>query len=164
MSCRRNPGPSTLDPRASTLAPQFALRARTVLPISRPPITDGAVLISGDRIAAVGRWRDLSAKFYGKVLDLGEVALLPGLVNAHCHLDYTNMAGQFPPPKLFTDWIKLITTTKAGWGYSEFAESWLAGSKMLARTGTTSVGDIESLPELLPEVWQATPLRVFSFL
>ncbi len=35
---------------------------------------------------------------------------------------------------------------------------------MLARTGTTTVGDIESLPELLPEVWDAVPLRVFSFL
>ncbi len=35
---------------------------------------------------------------------------------------------------------------------------------MLLRTGTTTVGDIEMVPELLPEVWSATPLRVFSFL
>jgi cytosine/adenosine deaminase-related metal-dependent hydrolase len=88
---------------------------------------------------------------------------MPGLVNAHCHLDYTHMAGQFPPPKTFTDWIKLITTTKAEWSYTEFAESWLAGARMLLRTGTTTVGDIETVPELLPEVWEATPLRVVSF-
>src|SRR5882724_6125319 len=140
------------------------LRARTVVPISQPPIADGAVVVENGRIAALGRWKDLATHETGHALDLGEVALLPGLVNAHCHLDYTNMAGQFPPPKLFTDWIKLITTTKAGWGYSEFAESWLAGSKMLLRTGTTTVGDIESVPELLPEVWGATLLRVISFL
>jgi cytosine/adenosine deaminase-related metal-dependent hydrolase len=86
------------------------------------------------------------------------------LVNAHCHLDYTNMAGQFPPPKIFTDWLKLITATKSGWGFSDYAESWLAGSRMLVQSGTTTVGDIEAVPELLPTAWEATPLRVFSFL
>jgi len=35
---------------------------------------------------------------------------------------------------------------------------------MLLRTGTTTVADIEAMPDLLPEVWNATPLRVFSFL
>jgi cytosine/adenosine deaminase-related metal-dependent hydrolase len=35
---------------------------------------------------------------------------------------------------------------------------------MLLRTGATTVGDIEMVPELLPEVWTATPLRVISFL
>jgi len=89
---------------------------------------------------------------------------MPGLVNAHCHLDYTDMAGQFQPPKVFSDWLKLITETKAGWTYSDYAASWLKGARMLVRTGTTSVADIEAVPELLPEVWGGTPLRVFSFL
>ena len=146
------------------LKSQLLLRARIVAPISRAPINDGAVLVSGERIAAVGPWRNLSASVSAKSLDLGEMVLLPGLVNAHCHLDYTHMAGQFPPPKRFTDWIKVITTTKAEWAYSEFAASWLEGGKMLLRTGTTTVGDIENVPELLPDVWEATPLRVISFL
>src|SRR5439155_12184725 len=47
---------------------------------------------------------------------------------------------------------------------SDYAQSWLNGAKMLVRTGTTTVADIEAVPELLPEVWQTTPLRVFSFL
>jgi len=140
------------------------LRARIVLPISRPAIPNGAVAVSGERIIEVGPWRDLSAAHTGEILDLGDTVLMPGLVNAHCHLDYTNMAGQFPPPKVFTDWIKLITTTKAEWSYSEFAESWIAGAKMLVRSGTSTVGDIEAVPELLPDVWEATPLRVISFL
>ena len=95
---------------------------------------------------------------------MGERVLMPGLVNAHCHLDYTDMAGQFLPPKVFSDWLKLITVAKADWGYSEYATSWLHGARMLVRTGTTSVADVEAVPELLPEVLQATPLRVFSFL
>ena len=35
---------------------------------------------------------------------------------------------------------------------------------MLLRSGTTTVGDIEAVPQLLPKMWKATPLRVFSFL
>jgi cytosine/adenosine deaminase-related metal-dependent hydrolase len=132
--------------------------------VSRPAIEDGAVVISGGRIAAIGTWRSLRAHFNGRVQDLGEMVLLPGLVNAHCHLDYTHMAGLFPPQKKFSDWIKLITTEKAHWTYSDYARSWLDGAKMLVRSGTTMVADIEAVPELLPEVWDSTPLRVLSFL
>ena len=145
-------------------ARQLLLRARLVLPVSAPPIPDGAVLISRNRLSAVGRWRVLSRQSAGVTLDLGDVILMPGLVNAHCHLDYTDMAGQFLPPSVFSDWLKLITATKAGWGYSDFAQSWVHGAHMLVRTGTTTVADIEAVAQLLPEVWSATPLRVFSFL
>ncbi|EEF61072.1 amidohydrolase family protein [Pedosphaera parvula] len=140
------------------------VRARTILPVSRPPIEDGAISISGHRIRFVGPWKDVSRTSQRRAIDLGDVILLPGLINAHCHLDYTHMAGQFPPPKVFTDWIKLITAGKGTWSYSEFALSWIEGAKMLLRTGTTTVGDIEAIPELLPDVWASTPMRIFSFL
>jgi len=140
------------------------LRSRVVLPISQPPIEDGAVLISGNRIARVGPWKDFSASEGDSVTDLGDVILMPGLINAHCHLDYTDMAGLIPPQKSFTDWIRLMLSTKAGWNYSEYAESWIAGAKMLLRTGTTTVVDFEAVPELIPDVWSATPLRVVSLL
>jgi aminodeoxyfutalosine deaminase len=156
MSARLNPPP----PGHSS----FLLRARLVLPVSRPAIPNGAVLVAGRHIAALGRWRDLSRHAPRRVVDLGDTVLMPGLVNAHCHLDYTDMAGQLPPPKIFTDWLKLITEAKAGWTYSDYAQSWLRGAQMLVRTGTTTVADIEAVPQLLPETWEATPLRVVSFL
>jgi cytosine/adenosine deaminase-related metal-dependent hydrolase len=140
------------------------LRARLVIPISGPPIEDGAVLVSDGRIKRVGRSRDLVSLAGEGGTDLGEVVLMPGLVNAHCHLDYTDLAGQFPPPRVFSDWLKQITTAKAQWEYSDYAQSWLKGARMLVRTGTTTVGDIEAVPALLPEVWNSTPLRVVSML
>jgi cytosine/adenosine deaminase-related metal-dependent hydrolase len=106
----------------------------------------------------------LKSEAGGEIVDLGEVVLLPGLVNTHCHLDYTDMAGELPPPETFTDWIPLITAAKTAWSYSDYARSWLRGAHMLLRNGTTTVADIEAMPDLLPEVWDATPLRVFSFL
>jgi cytosine/adenosine deaminase-related metal-dependent hydrolase len=143
----------------------LVLRARVLVTVQRPPLDDGAVVIRNGRVAAVGRWRGLRSQWGGEtVVDLGERVLLPGLVNSHCHCDYTDMAGEIAPTRDFADWIKCITALKAAWSYSEFAQSWLNGARMLARTGTTTVADIEAVPELLPEVWAATPLRVFSFL
>src|SRR6266851_4431718 len=119
------PGPSGLARRKRfdllRVTAGMILRGRLVLPVSGPPIQDGAIVLSGRRIKAIGRWRDLGGSTRGKKLDLGEVLLMPGLVNAHCHLDYTNMAGEFPPPKVFIDWLKVITTAKAGWSFSDYA-------------------------------------------
>src|SRR5437879_1596483 len=143
---------------------QLVLRARAVLPIRQPPIENGALVIKRNRIAAISRWGNVPPGLRRCAVDLGDTLLLPGLINAHCHLDYTHMAGQFSPSKVFTDWLKLITTAKAGWSYSDYADSWINGAKMLVRTGTTTAGDIEAIPELLPEVWQTTPLRVISYL
>ena len=140
------------------------LRARIVLPVTAPPVEDGAVLVSQGRIRAVGRWEDLRTSGTGPVTDLGEVVLLPGLVNAHCHLDYTNLAGRLRPPRAFPDWIKAILSAKAEWAYSDFAASWLAGANQLLDSGTTTVGNIEAVRELLTDCRSATPLRVHSFL
>jgi cytosine/adenosine deaminase-related metal-dependent hydrolase len=140
------------------------LRAKAVLPIAAPPIEDGAVFVVGAKIRAVAPWRILRPHLQAKALDLGETILLPGLINAHCHLDYTDMAGELPPPRAFTDWIGAILAAKANWGYSDYASSWLNGAHQLLKSGVTTVADIEAVPDLLPEVWDATPLRVCSFL
>jgi cytosine/adenosine deaminase-related metal-dependent hydrolase len=157
--------PSSLPPPAIG---QQLIRSRVVLPVSKPPIENGAVLISGNRIVGVGPWESFthhaSRITSDTIFDLGDAILLPGLINAHCHLDYTDMAGKVPPQKRFTDWIKLMLAAKSEWNYSEFAESWVHGAQMLLRTGTTTVADFEAVPELLPDVWSATPLRVFSLL
>ena len=62
-----------------------------MLPVSRPPIADGFVRISGNRVVEVGDWVGLVDR--QGVKDLGEVILLPGLINAHCHLEYSNFVG-----------------------------------------------------------------------
>jgi cytosine/adenosine deaminase-related metal-dependent hydrolase len=140
------------------------LRARIVVPVNRPLIEDGAVCLAGDRIAWVGRYPEIPAGFdRTDEADLGEVILLPGLVNSHCHLDYTAMAGQLPSPKSFSTWIKSMVSLKGTWSLDDFAASWKQGAAMLLRTGTTSVADIEAVPELIPHAWTTTPLRVISF-
>jgi aminodeoxyfutalosine deaminase len=155
---------STLNSTHSPYQSSLLLRARIVVPVCQAPISNGAVLVTGSRVAAVGSWPRLKRRRCDQVLDLGDSVILPGLVNAHCHLDYTNMAGQLLPPKRFSDWLKCITSIKAGWTRSDYAESWLNGAQMLVNSGTTTVADVEAVPELLPELWSATPIRVISFI
>jgi cytosine/adenosine deaminase-related metal-dependent hydrolase len=138
------------------------LRSRVVLPMSQPAIANGAVAVSGPRLRAMGRWDSVRKQFpRAKVQDLGDVVLLPGLINAHCHLEYTDLAGEFLPPRHFSDWLKLIVTAKGIRSDDDFAAAWQRGAQQLLRTGTTTVADIVALPTIQP---QPTPLRVFSFL
>src|SRR3954462_2257240 len=66
-----------------TTAPK-AYRARWVVPIDQPPLEGGIVTIAGGRIVAVGK--DEAGV---PPRDLGDVAILPGLVNAHTHLEFS---------------------------------------------------------------------------
>ncbi len=141
------------------------IRARIVLPITAPPLEDGAVLVSGARVEAVGRWAELRARADGAVVqDLGDTVLFPGFVNLHCHLDYTGFAGMMPPPRSFTEWIQGVLALKAQWSFTDYASSWITGAHQLLVSGCTTVLDFESVPELLPDVWSGTPLRVVSAL
>ncbi len=144
--------------------PRRILRARRVVPVSSPPIDDGAVEVRGGRITGVGRWADVSRGVgRGCVEDLGDAILLPGLVNAHAHLDYTGMAGQIAPTRSFPDWIKSILAAKSAWSDDEFRASWLAGAHHAVSTGTTSVANIESMPGMAGALRPNTPARVHSF-
>lgn len=143
------------------------LRARTVVPVTAPPIHDGAVWVAGHQIRAVGPWseiQEIQGVASGPVTDLGEVAIFPGLVNAHCHLDYTAMTGFLMPPREFPDWIKGILSLKSQWSDAEFEASWLLGARQQLESGTTTVANIETRAHQLAGLRAATPLRIFSFL
>lgn len=87
-------------------------RARWVLPVTAPPIRDGAVLVGSDgRIAAVGPARSIDASPDTPVTDLGEAILLPGLINAHGHAELSIFRGALEDLQ-FPDWILRLVGTK----------------------------------------------------
>ncbi len=85
----------------------ITLRARWVLPVASPPIDEGWVAIDEGRVVATGAERRRSPRpASGAEVDLGRAALMPGLVNAHTHLELSWLAGRVPASKRFTDWVR----------------------------------------------------------
>jgi 5-methylthioadenosine/S-adenosylhomocysteine deaminase len=83
-------------------------RARWVLPITSAPISNGIVGVDGSQITFVGGAGDAPP---GDDVDLGDVILMPGLVNAHCHLELTAMRG-FLEDLDFRRWILRLTNAR----------------------------------------------------
>jgi cytosine/adenosine deaminase-related metal-dependent hydrolase len=112
--------------------------ARWVLPIARPPIRDGTVAEIGGRIAYVGPRAGAPP---GEDRDLGDAALLPGLVNAHTHLELTAFRGLLAP-RPFRDWIAALQGAKQAVMTSErYLDAARAGIAEGLLAGVTSYAD-----------------------
>ena len=60
-------------------------RARWVIPVVGPPVANGIVVVQGERIVGVHR----SPR--ADTVDLGDAAIVPGLVNCHTHLEFSGL-------------------------------------------------------------------------
>jgi cytosine/adenosine deaminase-related metal-dependent hydrolase len=139
------------------------LRSRAVLPINAAPIDDGAVVVTEDKITAVGWFPEMKAHYAGEVIDLGEQVLMPGLVNAHCHLDFSMMRHAIQPQRSFTEWIRRINAVKRSLSDDDYLAAIARGFAELRKWGTTTVANIESFPELLVRM-PPPPIRTWWFL
>ncbi len=82
----------------------LALRAARILTMNPecPELVDGGVLVQDGRIVSVVPWREAAGA--GRCRDLGPVTLVPGLINAHAHLELSHLAGRIPPGLGFAAW------------------------------------------------------------
>jgi len=127
------------------------LRARTVVTMDGPPIENGAVRVRGDRILEVGESSQLASS-NDEIVDLGEHILLPGLINAHCHLDYTCLRGKIAPPQSFADWIRAINAEKAKLSAEDYVVSINQGLAEAKQFGTTAIANLTAFPELIAKI------------
>lgn len=126
------------------------LRAAWVAPIDQPPIPNGAVLIGNGRIAAVGPFREVSAHASrARPHDVGDAVILPGLVNAHTHLELTHFARTDPPAGGFVGWVLALRervmaeiAARGGDAGAVLDAAASAGVAQCRRFGVTCVGDI----------------------
>jgi 5-methylthioadenosine/S-adenosylhomocysteine deaminase len=111
------------------------LSADWVLPITSPPIRDGAVAVDNGRIAAVGTQAEL-----GRGIGYPEAVIVPGFVNAHSHLEYAVYAG-FGDGLPFAPWILIHIERKARIGLEEMKAIARLGAAECLASGITTVGD-----------------------
>ena len=88
--------------------------------------------------------------------------MTPGLVNAHCHLDYSTMRHAILPPTSFAEWVGRINALKRTMEQEDYLAAIARGFREFAKWGTTTVLNIEAFPELM---WKmpAPPLRTWWF-
>lgn len=104
----------------------------------------------GERLGADSAYLQISA-------DL----VLPGLINAHCHLEYTGMEGRLPRGRVpFGEWIGLIQDAKSGASSPDAGEAVRTGANRLLLGGCTTVIDSLSQPQLAA-LYDDLPIRTF---
>lgn len=138
------------------------LRANTVLPICSPPLPCGAVRVVEGRITEVAGAADLRPLPGEEVLELGEVVLLPGLINAHCHLDYSTLRNAVAPQAGFTEWVQRLNSIKRQLSSEDILDAIGRGYAEAQQFGTTTVCSMAAFPDLLPRLGCA-PLRTWWF-
>ena len=125
--------------------------AGLVIPITAPSVLDGAIAVSGGRIEHVGSrdWVIHALEQSGRTFVEHHVdgVLMPGLVNAHTHLQYTGMAEV--GAKRYTGFPSWAQAFDAVYDHTEF--DWKAeaarGARLSIRYGTTSAADVVTDPE-----------------
>lgn len=118
------------------------LQAAWVCPGPTPPLRDGWVAVRGGRIAAVGAGAAPAAR---RREPLGDVVLMPGLVNAHTHLELSWLAGRVPPSDDFLTWVGRLMGVRRGLERADdpaVMAPLVAAVAAMRATGTVAVGDV----------------------
>lgn len=117
-----------------------AFRARYVFPVAEPPIADGVMAVENGIVLSVGS--DVGGL---PVTDLGNVALLPALINAHTHLELSGLSAPLGTPGMsFTDWVRLVVAYRRS---APPYQAYIAGGQSeCASLGQAAVGDVTTTP------------------
>src|SRR5579862_3478876 len=135
----------------------WSLTARWIFPADAPPLPNGVIVIADDKIASIDRAGTRTAD-----VDLGNVAIIPGLVNAHTHLDLSGLHGKCPPTPDFTRWLRGVIAHRRGQAADQIQADIKRGVDECIAAGTTLVGDIASQGMSWSSL-VAAPLRAVVF-
>ncbi len=131
--------------------------------MSGPPIPDGWVETIGGRIVATGQGLAVRNPLIDR--DLGHVALLPALVNAHTHLELSFLRGRIPPSTSFPAWVRTLLQVRgpaAAADPSAVERDAIAAIAEARASGTGIVGDVANTSVTVPWLAEAgLSTRVF---
>ena len=135
--------------------------------MDRPAFRDGAVVVSNGRINAVGDPRGLANAHRGAdVIDLPRSIVLPGLVNAHTHLELSTCRAGDSPGAHFGEWILGIRKQLAAQGddfEAVVSRAVREGVRQSLRFGVTTLGDVSQQNHFTRPVLRDLPIRCVSY-
>lgn len=133
-----------------------------VVPVSRPPIPGGRVAVDGGRVAWVGAPGD-PGEPAGEAHDLGPGVLLPGLVNAHCHLELSHLSGlDRTASGGLVPWVEALTAQRGQTAEDGIRAATRRAVRQLESTGTVAVGDVSNAVAHL-DLLEASTLQAVVF-
>lgn len=125
----------------------LVVRSRWILPIADRPLLNGWIALDRGRVAAVGRaGAALPFRDDAPLVDLGAMAVMPALANAHTHLDLSWMAGRVARHEQFTTWVReMLSVRRSGAPPDGEILAAVDGAIESLRTcGTGLVGDVSN--------------------
>jgi len=135
------------------------VRAKYLVPDPENCIENGAVAVKGARIHRVGTFNEIKMLAETeKVIDLENVVILPGFINAHTHLDLTNLHRRIKPTHNFTHWVFQLLAARIRWRDDEYISSIEKGIRLSVEAGTTTIADIANTSHSF-SVLKKSPLR-----
>lgn len=138
----------------SLRGPIMLLVARYVVPISAPPIENGAVLVRDGKIVEVGSANRLRTIYPDEPSkDFGLAALMPGFVDAHTHLEYSALRGLINDAP-YAAWKLHIADKEKLFDAEDWEDSALLGALEAVQSGITTVADITGTGASLRAVQQ----------
>lgn len=117
------------------------VHAAHVVPITSAPIADGWVDVEDGCVTGVGQRGEGEVTAGVRVEHLGSVALVPGFVNAHTHLELSHLRGRVPQSAHFVDWVTAMLGVRDEAGDPDDAAMTAAIDDARA-TGTIALADI----------------------
>jgi cytosine/adenosine deaminase-related metal-dependent hydrolase len=140
--------------------------ARYILPLTVSPVENGELAIKNGEIVAAGEKSALKAEYPdAKLHNLGNVAILPGLINAHVHLELTGLGPRKNVSRVsFPFWLLGLVVGTRIRTVRFFKDSISEGLKLLRQSGTTTAGHIVTFVKNPVELFNSAGLRGVLFL
>jgi cytosine/adenosine deaminase-related metal-dependent hydrolase len=122
-----------------------AHRARFILADSNLLLQNAVIFVSSSgRISGIEPWNNALVNPRVRIVDWGSALLMPGMINAHAHLELTSLHEKLTRFNSFTDWISQLIRCRRLWTAEDFVVSAAKGARLSLASGTTLVGDITS--------------------
>jgi cytosine/adenosine deaminase-related metal-dependent hydrolase len=126
--------------------------ARWLLPVTSPPVRDGAVAVSDGSIFAAGGREEVlqAAGEAASLVELGDAAVLPGLVNAHTHVELSWMGEDRPRGDDFPRWVRGLIERRGREQPERAKDAAETAIDFMTRRGTVAIGDVSNQTWVVP--------------